>query len=357
MPFNSLEERINAEYIAKHEYRYRLQKRQRKSTPHDIPGYEYELSGDEANPGIAIIRFSKDKQFVYSWTFKLIIEFATLNISGGSSPVALQITPGGAAVVPLDIDVFIDPISGLTTSEETVVIADHQIPDKSIADHQINDHEIDAHVIDAHTIDAHTVSTETPPLPDHEHTHVVDDHTIDDHNIDDHADLTHDDLLHDDITFDDLEHDVSPHSHTIPNINPTGGAIGTATLADHTHGITPNPHTHGFVGGLTNVAPDIGDLCVEIEGYDLTAELNAQYPLPDTSAIPTTVYPNLGVHNDWDILLAAQQHSINNGSNALADIIRTGQDKLIRIYNKNAPDNGQFKLRWQNYIQYSMTSR
>lgn len=117
--------------------------------------------------------------------------------------------------------------------------------------------------------------------------------------------------------------------------------------------VTPNPHTHNLIAGVTEIPMAIVDLRIIINGHDLTDALQSQFPnYPDNTANNYEIFPAIGTENDYDILKAAQDTS----AIALQDIIKTGEDKLIEIRNEGV-GAGLFNIQWLNYLQYSQTSR
>ncbi len=117
--------------------------------------------------------------------------------------------------------------------------------------------------------------------------------------------------------------------------------------------VTPNPHTHNLIDGVTEIPMAIVDLRILVNGFDLTSALQSQFPdYPDAGAGNYQVFPGIGTELDYDVLRAAQDTS----SAALASIIKTGEDKIIEIQN-NGAGAGLFNIQWLNYLQYSQTSR
>jgi hypothetical protein len=102
-----VQNRVLAEYIAKGRAKEQLYGRQRQSPTHDFGGVEFTRQGSASAPANFFVTISRDMQYMYEWTFKLILQDFQATSSGGSSSVSLNVSQ----------------------------LPDHNIPDHSIADH------------------------------------------------------------------------------------------------------------------------------------------------------------------------------------------------------------------------------
>lgn len=95
-----------------------------------------------------------------------------------------------------------------------------------------------------------------------------------------------------------------------------------------TSGISPNPHTHEVLPGITSVPVTANDFRVKIEGIDVTPYLMAQYGGEWLNG--EGVYPSLEIGRDYDILEVASD-LIGEGRKADADkLLRSGY-KAVEI--------------------------
>lgn len=93
-------------------------------------------------------------------------------------------------------------------------------------------------------------------------------------------------------------------------------------------GITPNPHTHSLIPGITSIPALANDFRVKVEGIDVTPYLMAQYGGAWLDG--EGVYPSLDIGKDYDILEVASD-LIGEGRAADADkLVRSGY-KAIEI--------------------------
>lgn len=122
----------------------------------------------------------------------------------------------------------------------------------------------------------------------------------------------------------------------------TGGS-GTTT------GISPNPHTHEVLPGITSVPVTANDFRVKVEGIDVTPYLMAQYGGEWLNG--EGVYPSLEIGRDYDIIEVASD-LIGEGRKADADkLLRSGY-KAIEI-----TAGGPFTITLVNYLKYSHLNR
>lgn len=143
------------------------------------------------------------------------------------------------------------------------------------------------------------------------------------------------------VTQEDLESILNSDScSSLPD--DTGGS-GTTT------GISPNPHTHEVLPGITSVPVTANDFLVKVEGIDVTPYLMAQYGGAWLNG--EGVYPSLEIGRDYDILEVASD-LIGEGRQADADkLLRSGY-KAIEI-----TAGSPFSITLVNYLKYSHLNR
>lgn len=115
-----------------------------------------------------------------------------------------------------------------------------------------------------------------------------------------------------------------------------------------THTISPNPHTHNVIAGLTFVNTTASDFRVVIEGVDITANLMAQY---DSWISGEGVYPSTDILNNYDILEVASDLTAE-GRTADADKLTHAGYKKVQIYS-----DSPFEVTLVLYTKYSHLNR
>ena len=128
------------------------------------------------------------------------------------------------------------------------------------------------------------------------------------------------------------------------NAYPTDtGSSGTAT------GISPNPHDHDPIPGITLQTTTASDFRVRIEGIDVTPYLMAQYGGAWLNG--EGVYPSLEIGRDYDILEVA--------SDLIGEGRKTDADKLLRAGYKaiEISAGSPFSITLVNYLKYSHINR
>lgn len=91
--------------------------------------------------------------------------------------------------------------------------------------------------------------------------------------------------------------------------------------------ISPNPHAHSIVPGITSVPTTASDFRVRVEGIDVTPYLAAQY---GAWIQGQGVYPSLDIGKDYDLLEVASD-MVGEGRKDLADVITRSGYKAIEI--------------------------
>lgn len=113
--------------------------------------------------------------------------------------------------------------------------------------------------------------------------------------------------------------------------------------------ITPNPHTHNVIAGVSQTSTTAKNFRVNIEGIDVTPYLMAQYGGAWLDG--EGVYPSLEIGRDYDIIEVASD-LIGEGRKADADkLIRSGY-KLIEI-----SAGGPFSVTLVLYLKLSHLNR
>lgn len=112
--------------------------------------------------------------------------------------------------------------------------------------------------------------------------------------------------------------------------------------------ISPNPHSHSIVPGITSIPTSASDFRVRVEGIDVTPYLMAQY---GSWISGEGVYPSLEIGKDYDLLEVASD-MIGEGKKTQADkIVRAGY-KLIEV-----TSGTPFTVTLVNYLKYPHLNR
>lgn len=116
-----------------------------------------------------------------------------------------------------------------------------------------------------------------------------------------------------------------------------------------TTGISPNPHNHDVIPGITAVPTTANDFRVSVEGIDVTPYLMAQYGGEWLNG--EGVYPSLEIGRDYDLIEVASD-LIGEGRDEDANkILRSGY-KAIEI-----TAGSPFSITLVNYLKYSHLNR
>lgn len=143
------------------------------------------------------------------------------------------------------------------------------------------------------------------------------------------------------VTPEDLD-DILNSSGCSDYPDDTGGSGGPV-------GISPNPHDHSVIPGITLQTTTANDFRVKVEGIDITPYLMAQYGGAWLNG--EGVYPSLDIGEDYDILEVASD-LIGEGRKADADkLVRSGY-KAIEI-----TAGSPFSITLVNYLKYSHLNR
>ena len=152
----------------------------------------------------------------------------------------------------------------------------------------------------------------------------------------------------------DTSLNITINDHTITH--PATPHATVNEIETHTSNITPNPHGHSIAAGVFYTAPSIENFKVFLAGYDITAYLEAQYPLN---------FPNVG--NGWAAglypnTILRDKFSLTNAIDAagLPTQLFDG-DNLVPLEFTSNPSNpadpGIFRIRIYKYIQYPEVGR
>ena len=106
---------------------------------------------------------------------------------------------------------------------------------------------------------------------------------------------------------------------------PNGGGSGDDEGGDGS--ISPNPHAHSIIPGITSIPTTASDFRVRVEGIDVTPYLAAQY---GEWISGEGVYPSLDIGKDYDLLEVASD-MVGEGRKDLADVITRSGYKAIEI--------------------------
>lgn len=112
--------------------------------------------------------------------------------------------------------------------------------------------------------------------------------------------------------------------------------------------ISPNPHAHTIVPGITSIPTSASDFRVRVEGIDVTPYLMAQY---GSWISGEGVYPSLDIGKDYDLLEVASD-MYGEGREADANkILRSGY-KLIEV-----TSGSPFTCTYVSYVKLSHQNR
>lgn len=112
--------------------------------------------------------------------------------------------------------------------------------------------------------------------------------------------------------------------------------------------ISPNPHSHTIVPGITSIPTTASDFRVRVEGIDVTPYLAAQY---GGWISGEGVYPSLDIGKDYDLLEVASD-LVGEGRKDLADKITRSGYKAIEI-----TSGSPFSCTYVSYIKLSHQNR
>lgn len=135
---------------------------------------------------------------------------------------------------------------------------------------------------------------------------------------------------------------------TIPQLQPTSLTITGGQ-------ITPNPHTHQFVGHTHGVSPDIiqtpttaSDFRVYVEGVDISAYLMAQHGVWIDGE---GVYPSLDINKNFDLLEVASDMYGEGRTTEANMIVRSGYKRV------DITSDSLFSATLTAYIKHSHMNR
>lgn len=135
----------------------------------------------------------------------------------------------------------------------------------------------------------------------------------------------------------------------IDDIVSTGSSSGGGGGGDGEEGsISPNPHAHSIIPGITSIPTTASDFRVRVEGIDVTPYLAAQY---GAWIHGQGVYPSLDIGKDYDLLEVASD-MVGEGKTAQADAITHPGYKAIEI-----TSGSPFTVTLVSYLKYSHLNR
>lgn len=126
------------------------------------------------------------------------------------------------------------------------------------------------------------------------------------------------------------------------------GDSGNSGNSGEEGSVSPNPHAHSIIPGITSIPTTASDFRVRVEGIDVTPYLIAQY---GSWIHGQGVYPSLDIGKDYDLLEVASD-MVGEGRTAQADAITHPGYKAIEI-----TSGSPFTVTLVNYLKYSHLNR
>lgn len=135
-------------------------------------------------------------------------------------------------------------------------------------------------------------------------------------------------------------------------VNPTSLEVGETNLSinnnaitpnPHRHEILPNPHSHTVTAGVSLTPSSFKNFRISIDGIDLTALFESQFPLPSENG----VYPDETIAHRYDIIEACSHLSEIDRN----QILSAGYHEI------QCNADGIFNLKFVNFIKYSFINR